>query len=60
MQAYEETARPLIEYYRRSDRLVPVRASGRPEDILEQSLQALSEHLEKRHERAKTKQAAPA
>ena len=45
MRAYEEVTRPLTEYYGRSGRLVPVRASGAPEEILERSLQALSEHL---------------
>jgi adenylate kinase len=44
MQAYEEANRPLADYYRRSDRLVSVCASGAPEHILERSLQALSEH----------------
>jgi adenylate kinase len=48
MQAYEEANRPLTEYYGRSDRLVSVRASGAPEQILERSLQALSEHLVRR------------
>jgi len=48
MRAYEEATRPLTEYYGRSERLVPVRASGAPEQILERSLQALSEHLAKR------------
>jgi adenylate kinase len=52
MQAYEEATRPLIEYYSRSERLVPVRASGTPEQILRHSLQALSEHLAKRGGRA--------
>ncbi len=52
MRAYEEAARPLTEYYGRSDRLVPVRASGAPEQILEHSLQALREHLARRGGRA--------
>jgi adenylate kinase len=52
MRAYEEAAQPLAEYYARSDRLVPVRASGTPEQILRHSLQALSEHLAKRGGRA--------
>jgi adenylate kinase len=45
MKVYEEANRPLTEYYGRSDRLVSVCASGTPEQILERSLQALSEHL---------------
>jgi adenylate kinase len=60
MQAYEDTTRPLIEYYGRSGRLVSVRASGTPEDILKRSLQALSEHLARRHEPARAKQTASA
>ena len=51
MRAYEEANRPLTEYYGRSDRLVSVRASGTPEQILEHSLQALSEHLARRGRR---------
>ena len=45
MRAYEEVTRPLTVYYGQSGRLVPVLASGAPEEILERSLQALSEHL---------------
>ncbi len=52
MRTYEEATRPLTEYYGRSGRLVPVRASGTPEHIVEQSLQALSEHLARHGERA--------
>jgi adenylate kinase len=48
MQAYEQATRPLTEYYGRSDRLISVCASGTPEQILEHSLQALSEHLARR------------
>jgi adenylate kinase len=48
MQAYEEATRPLTEYYGRSDRLISVRASGTPEQILDHSLQVLSEHLARR------------
>jgi adenylate kinase len=48
MKVYEEANRPLTEYYGRSDRLVSVCASGAPEQILERSLQALSEHLARR------------
>jgi adenylate kinase family enzyme len=38
----------LIDYYRRSGRLISVRASGTPEQMLERSLQALREHLARR------------
>ncbi len=48
MRAYEEATRPLMEYYGQSGRLVPVRALGALEEILELSLQALSEHLTRR------------
>jgi adenylate kinase len=48
MQAYEEAIRPLTDYYCHSDRLISVRASGAPEQILERSLQALSEHIARR------------
>jgi adenylate kinase len=42
MHAYEESTRPLAEYYQIAGKLVPVRASGTPEQILERSLEALS------------------
>ncbi len=48
MRAYEEVTRPLTDYYGQSGRLVPVRASGAPEEILGRSLQALNEHLARR------------
>lgn len=41
MRAYQESTRPLVEYYRRSGRLLTVRADGTPEEILERSLTAL-------------------
>jgi adenylate kinase len=41
MQAYEESTRPLADYYRRTGRLIPIRAEGSPESILEQTLAAL-------------------
>ena len=41
MQAYEESTRPLADYYERSGRLVAVTADGAPEDILERSLREL-------------------
>jgi adenylate kinase len=43
MRAYEEITRPLTDYYERSGNLVPVRASGTPEEILTRSLCSLKE-----------------
>jgi adenylate kinase len=52
MRAYEEAAGPVADYYQRGERLVRVRASGAPQDILENSLRALNEHLSRRVGRA--------
>jgi adenylate kinase family enzyme len=43
MQAYEESTRPLIEYYQHAGQLVAVPASGTAEEILARSLEALNE-----------------
>jgi adenylate kinase len=43
MRAYEEDTRPLAEYYERAGKLVSVRASGTPEEVLRRSLEALNE-----------------
>jgi adenylate kinase len=40
MQAYEESTRPLINYYKRKGRLYSVSAEGTPEAILERSVAA--------------------
>jgi adenylate kinase len=45
MRAYEESTRPLAEYYERARTLVPVQALGPPEKILGRSLQALNQRL---------------
>jgi adenylate kinase len=45
MHAYEESTRPLTDYYRRREILVPVRASGTPEEILNRSLCSLKDRL---------------
>jgi adenylate kinase len=45
MHAYEESTRPLTEYYQSAGKLVTVRASGTPERILERSLQALGKRI---------------
>jgi adenylate kinase len=42
MRAYQECTRPLADYYARRGMLVPVRASGSPEEILSRTLQALN------------------
>jgi adenylate kinase len=41
MHAYEESTRPLTEYYQRAGKLVPVPASGTPAEILDRTLRAL-------------------
>lgn len=41
MQAYEESTKPLAEYYERTGRLLPVVADGTPEEILARSLDRL-------------------
>jgi adenylate kinase len=43
LRAYEESTRPLTVYYERAAKLVPVRASGEPAEILGRTLQALRE-----------------
>jgi adenylate kinase len=43
MQAYEESTRPLADYYQQTGRLVSISAEGTPETILERSLGALQE-----------------
>lgn len=42
MQAYEESTRPLADYYRRDGRLVSICADGTPEEIYERTIAALS------------------
>jgi len=41
MQAYEESKRPLADYYAQTGRLLSITAGGTPEAILERSLAAL-------------------
>jgi adenylate kinase len=41
MQAYEEVARPLADYYQRAGKLVSVPAWGTPEEVLVRALRAL-------------------
>jgi adenylate kinase len=47
MRAFEECTRPLTEYYRRTGKLVSIRASGTPEEILGRTCQALNQWLER-------------
>ena len=41
MQTYQVSTRPLIEYYKRTGKLVTIQASGTPAEILERTLAAL-------------------
>jgi adenylate kinase len=45
MQVYEQSTRPLTEYYERTERLVTVPASGTPEEVLARSLEALNRQI---------------
>ncbi len=45
MHAYEESTRPLADYYRASGRLVEVSASGTPEEVFERTLKALGDRV---------------
>jgi adenylate kinase len=49
MHAYEESTRPLAEYYRRAGKLLTVEASGTPAEILGRSLAALKGRLAERN-----------
>ena len=44
MQAYEESTRPLADYYQQTGRLLTISADGSPETILGRSLKSLQEH----------------
>jgi len=48
MHAYEASTRPLTEYYARAKKLMPILASGTPEEILESSIRALKDRLQRR------------
>jgi adenylate kinase len=45
MRAYQKSTRPLMDYYACRGCLVPVLASGTPEEILKRSLGVLNEHF---------------
>jgi adenylate kinase len=47
MRAYEESTRPLLDYYRRNGRLLTIPAAGSPAEILDRSLQGLNECLDR-------------
>ncbi|MGF1577772.1 MAG: adenylate kinase [Gemmataceae bacterium] len=46
MQTYKEKTAPLVEHYQKDEKLVTVPANGSPEEILERSLQKLSERVD--------------
>jgi adenylate kinase len=43
MRAYEESTRPLLDYYRGRGRLLTISANGTPVEVLERSLNSLGE-----------------
>jgi adenylate kinase len=46
MRAYEESTRPLSDYYQQDGRLLAVQASGTPEEILERAVGALGARVQ--------------
>jgi adenylate kinase len=49
MAAYEESTRPLTDYYERNGKLAMISAAGSPAEILERSLHALEDRLPMGH-----------
>ena len=47
MEAYERSTAPLIDFYRKLDLLLPVAATGTPEEICVRTVSALSEQASK-------------
>jgi adenylate kinase len=45
MRAYEESTRPLAEYYERAGKLLSIPASGSPEEIFGRTLKALDQRM---------------
>jgi adenylate kinase len=45
IHAYEESTRPLSEYYQSAGKLVSIPASGSPDEILDHTLRALNERM---------------
>ena len=43
MQAYEQSTAPLIEFYRNLELLLPIAATGSPEEICERTIKALTQ-----------------
>jgi len=43
MQAYEQSTAPLIEFYRNLELLLPIAATGSPEEICERTIKVLSQ-----------------
>lgn len=43
MQAYEQSTAPLIEFYRNLELLLPIAATGSPEEICERTMKALTQ-----------------
>ncbi len=41
LMAYEESTRPLVDYYRKTGRLLTIIASGTPEEILDRTIESL-------------------
>lgn len=46
MRAYEESTRPLTDYYERNGKILRIPATGSPAEILDRSLRALGERAE--------------
>ncbi len=45
MQAYQRSTQPPIDFYRRAGKLVVVKATGTPEDVLQRTLRGLNEEM---------------
>jgi adenylate kinase len=45
LRTYEEATRPLADYYQRAGKLVRIRASGTPEEVVDRTLEALHRRL---------------
>ena len=43
--AYEESTRPLVDYYRKTGRLLTIVASGTPEEILDRTIEGLQSRI---------------
>ena len=45
MQAYNEATSPLNDFYAQQNKLISISAHGSPDEICQQTLQSLHEHL---------------